>query len=169
MVFITHLHGDHLNGLPGAAEQPLLSSRIRDAPRSALMDREYLDSVFRITSSHLEYELIVTELSPVLSIEDVQYRVEADLLEHRVPSWGFRVMEKDRQGTLDAAKAKSAGRTVRPLLGQLKGGRDVQLPVGASSAAATGAGPDVKGRIVTILGDTVPCPGIQRLAQVRMC
>ena len=26
-------------------------------------------------------------------------------------------------------------------------------------------GPDVKGRIVTILGDTVPCPGIQRLAQ----
>ena len=142
MVFITHLHGDHLNGLPG-----LLSTRSYHPGSGTLRVfgpqgiREYLDSVFRITSSHLEYELIVTELSPGLIYEDEEYRVEADRLDHRVPSWGFRVMEKDRQGTLDAAKARALGVPFGPLLGQLKGGRDVVLPDGSLIAAATCWGP----------------------------
>ncbi|OXM16453.1 ribonuclease Z [Paenibacillus herberti] len=165
-VFITHLHGDHINGLPG-----LLSSRSYHAGSGPLQlfgpqgIKDYIDAVFRLTSSHLDYELIITELEAGVIYEDEELIVEAHPLNHRVPCWGFRIVEKDKPGTLDAAKARELGVPFGPLLGQLKNGRDVMLPDGQLVRSGDVTGPDLRGRIIAILGDTVPCHGVGQLAQ----
>ncbi|MGN7456930.1 ribonuclease Z [Paenibacillus pasadenensis] len=164
-VFITHLHGDHVNGLPG-----LLSSRSYHPGAGPLRLfgptglKAYLEAVFSATYSHLEYELIVTELVEGVVYEEDDYTVEAYPLQHRVPCWGYRLTEKDRPGALDAEKARALGVPFGPLLGQLKNGRDVRLPDGRTVRSSDVTAPDRKGRVITILGDTVPCDNIARLA-----
>lgn len=165
-VFITHLHGDHINGLPG-----LLSTRSYHSGSGQLRlfgpqgIREYLEAVFGLTGTRLDYELIVSELQEGIIYEDDDFSVDAQQLNHRVPCWGFRVAEKDKPGTLDAVKARSLGVPFGPLLGRLKNGEDVVNPAGQLVRSADVTGPELKGRIVTILGDTVPCGGVERLAQ----
>ncbi|CDN43126.1 ribonuclease Z [Paenibacillus sp. P22] len=165
-VFITHMHGDHVNGLPG-----LLSSRSYHPGAGKLRlfgpegIREYVQAVFRLTASHLDYELEITELAPGIVYEDELYAVEADRLDHRVASWGYRIVEKDKPGALDSAKARSLGVPFGPQLGLLKQGQDITLDDGRVIRSSDVLGPALPGRIVTILGDTTPCPAIVRLAK----
>lgn len=58
--------------------------------------------------------------------------VHAAWIPHTIPSFAFLVVEPDRPGKLDAAKAVQLGVPKGPLLGQLKAGRpvEVDLPEG---------------------------------------
>jgi ribonuclease Z len=137
-LFITHLHGDHLFGLPG-----LLSSRGYQGGTSPLTVygppgiKAYLDISLSASQSRIPYKLEIIEHGGGLVFEDDTFKVEAGLLEHRIDSYGYRVTEKDSPGTViraaDVIHAPKRGRIVtilgdtRPCEGTLPLSQDADL------------------------------------------
>ena len=128
-VFITHLHGDHLTGLPGLLGTMTLESR--PAPLDLFGPvglREYLEQMRRLGLVRPHYELRIHEVEgPGLLHEGDGYRVYADDLNHRVRAFGYRLEEHDRPGRFDATRAEALG-VPGPLRGKLLRGEAVTLP-----------------------------------------
>ncbi|MED3624394.1 ribonuclease Z [Neobacillus thermocopriae] len=165
-IFITHLHGDHLYGLPG-----LLSSRSFQGGESEVTVygpkgiKEYIHLSLSISQSYLKYPINVIEIEEGIIFEDDQFIVEAGLLDHGIPSYGYRVVEKDKPGTLLAEKLIAAGVKPGPIFKKIKNGERVVLEDGRVIEPEQFLGPPQKGRIVTILGDTRVCENALKLAK----
>lgn len=164
-IFITHLHGDHVFGLPG-----LLSTRAYDGGVDPVTIygppglQKMVETLFTVSGTHIAYDIHYVETVEGVLFDDGHYRVEAAALEHRVPCFGYRITECDRPGRLDVEKLQAAQVPAGPLYGRLKAGNDIELPDGRTVCAKDVMGPSIRGRIVTILGDTKPCEGAVRLA-----
>lgn len=164
-IFITHLHGDHIYGLPG-----FLSSRSfqgGDSPITVYGPKgieEYIRISLSISQTHLKYELKIVEVQEGIIFEDDGFYVEAKVLEHGVTSYGYRIVEKDRPGKLDTDKLLKYGITPGPIYKEIKEGKEVILEDGTKIPSGEFVGTDIKGRIVTILGDTRFCYNAQALA-----
>ncbi|MGZ7240539.1 ribonuclease Z, partial [Streptococcus pyogenes] len=62
--------------------------------------------------------------------ENDKFTVYAEKLDHTTFCVGFRVMQKDLEGSLDADKLKAAGLPFGPLFGKIKNGENVTLDDG---------------------------------------
>ncbi|TVP92560.1 ribonuclease Z [Alkalibacterium sp.] len=156
-IFITHMHGDHIFGLPG-----LLSSRAFQGGTTPLTIygppgiKQYVKMSMKYSQSHFKYPINFVEFSGEgVIFEDDQFIVSIKKLNHGIPSYGFRIREKDREGELMADELLKAGVPFGPLFGKLKGGEQVTLDDGRVINGKEFIGPSQKGRIVTILGDTL--------------
>ena len=164
-IFITHLHGDHLFGLPG-----LLGSRSFQGGNTPLTIygphgiRRFIEAALQVSDTHLQYPLFIKEITEGIIFEDDQFIVKAKLLDHGITCLGYRIMEKDKPGTLDAARLKEAGVPPGPIYQHLKKGETVTLDDGRKIDGNDFLGPEQKGRIVAILGDTRPCQNAIELA-----
>lgn len=165
-IFITHLHGDHVYGLPG-----LLTSRSNqggDTPLTLFGPpglSEMLEPVLRLSQAHLSYELNVCEVTEGPVYEDERFAVSCAKLDHRIDSYGYRIVEKDKPGKLDAAALRARGVTPGPLFGKIKRGETVVLPDGTTLDGKAYIGEPLPGKIVTILGDTRRCETAVLLAE----
>jgi ribonuclease Z len=164
-IFITHLHGDHIYGLPG-----LLSSRSFQGGESEVVVygpkgiKEYITISLSVSQTYLKYPLKIVEIEEGIIFEDEQFSVEARILEHGIPSYGYRIAEKARPGTLLADKLIEAGVQPGPVFRKIKNGETVTLEDGRVIVPGDFLGPTQKGRIVTILGDTRFCKNSISLA-----
>ena len=165
-IFITHLHGDHLYGLPG-----LLGSRSFQGGQSALTVygpkgiKKYIQVCLQVSDTHLQYPLFIKEIEDGTIFEDNQFRVESKWLDHALPTLGYRVIEKDKPGTLDAKRLMEDNVPPGPIYQRLKKGETVKLEDGRTINGKNYLGPKQKGRIITILGDTRPCENAVSLAK----
>lgn len=165
-IFITHLHGDHIFGLPG-----LLSSRSYqggDTPLTLFGPpgiRTYLETALTLSQTHLAYELKVQEIAGGIVFADDQFEVTAAEVEHRIACFGYRVRERDRPGKLDEARLRADGVPAGPLYGRLKRGEDVALDDGRIVRGADYVGAPIAGRTVVIMGDTRRCAAAVELAR----
>jgi len=164
-VFITHLHGDHVYGLPGLLTS--LSMLGVEAPVDVYGPRglaEVLEVTLRVANAGCTFPLAVHELAPGPVVDDGELAVRCAPLVHGVPCFGFRVEEAPAPGRLDAARAAALGIVAGPDFGTLKGGGDVTLPSGAVVRGADLVAPPQPGRVLAICGDTAPCAGAVELA-----
>jgi len=165
-IFITHLHGDHIYGLPG-----FLSSRSFQGGESKVTIygpkgiKEYVETSLSVSQTYLKFPLQIIEVDDGIVFEDEQFLVEAKLLEHGISSYGYRVVEKDRPGVLLVDKLKETGIQPGPIFKRIKSGERVTLEDGTVLDGKDFTGPDIKGRVVTILGDTRSCEASRQLAQ----
>jgi len=155
-IFITHLHGDHIYGLPG-----LLASRSfqgAETPLAVYGPRgiaSFIETALLVSGTFIKYPLNVIEIDEGnILFENNQYVVTIAQLDHALPSYGFRVQQKDLPGPLLMEKVKQANIPVGPVLQQLKNGVEVRLPDGRVIDGKKFIGPAKQGKIVTILGDT---------------
>ncbi|MRX74366.1 ribonuclease Z [Bacillus lacus] len=164
-IFITHMHGDHIYGLPG-----LLGSRSFQAGEEKLEIygpkgiAEYIESSLRLSRTYVNYPINIHEIEEGLIFEDSQFTVEAKLLEHGIPSYGYRIREKDTAGPLLVDDLQSIGVKPGPLYKKLKEGETVILEDGRILNGRDFLGPEKQGKIVTILGDTRICRKSEELA-----
>jgi ribonuclease Z len=154
-IFITHLHGDHLFGLPG-----LLATRGQggevdriDLYGPAGLD-DYLQAVLRYSHTRLPYEVGVHTVCDGQVHDDGRFAVRCAPLEHRVPAFGYRVSEHDRAGAFDAAQAAALGIPAGPLYGRLKHGERITLPDGRQLEGRALVGPPERGRSLAYCSDT---------------
>jgi ribonuclease Z len=165
-LFITHLHGDHIYGLPG-----LLSSRSFQGGETEVTlygpkgIKQYIEVCLSVSGTYLKYPLQIIEIEEGVVFEDEQFLVEAKLLDHVIPSYGYRIKEKDRPGTLNAEKLTAAGIPPGPVYKKIKKGESVVLEDGRRIEAEEFLGPELKGRIIAILGDTRICDNAYHLAE----
>jgi len=154
-IFITHMHGDHIYGLPG-----LISSRSFQGGETPLTIygpkgiKEFVKISLSVSHTHLTYEIKFVEIENGLIFEDQSFQVIAEKLEHGIDSYGYRVIEKDLPGPLLVEKLKNHGIPPGPIYQKIKKGGDIQLPNGSAINGDDFIGPKQKGRVVTILGDT---------------
>ena len=78
-IFITHLHGDHIFGLPGliGSRSFLGGEEQLDIYGPTGLD-EWLKTTLRVTNTHLNYELIVHEIGEGVVFEDDDYRSNSE-------------------------------------------------------------------------------------------
>lgn len=165
-LFITHLHGDHIYGIPG-----LLTSRGYQGGESPLVVygppgiKSYISAVLNISDARLPYDCEIVEIGEEGALfAEGEYKVSVHKLEHRIDSYGFRIEEKDRIGSLDADKLRKLGVPPGPLYGCLKKGQSVRLDDGTVINGQDFIGPGQRGRTIAILGDTRYCAAAKKLA-----
>ena len=119
-------------GLPG-----LLSSRAfqgGDTPLTIYGPKgikQYVTMSLKLSQSHLRYGIRFVEIEKEGTIfEDEQFLVSTKRLQHDIPSYGFRITEKDTKGELMADELQSIGVPFGPLYGKLKKGETITLEDG---------------------------------------
>ncbi|WP_028399103.1 ribonuclease Z [Ectobacillus panaciterrae] len=166
-IFITHLHGDHIFGLPG-----LLGSRSFQGGETPLTVygpkgiREFIEVTMAVSTTHLKYLIHIVEITEEgVIFEDEQFSVEAARLSHGIECFGYRIVEKDIPGPLLVEKLLALGVKPGPAFKELKNGHAVTLEDGTVLEGKDFVGSPQKGRILTILGDTRYCETSIRLAK----
>ena len=131
--FISHLHGDHYFGLIGLLSTMHLNGRIKPfqifGPEPL---KEILDLQFKYSDTILRYEIefiVTTADVPKMIFENQDMTVETIVLNHRIPTTGFKFTEKKRQRKLLSEKLEADNVPVEyyPLL---KRGLNLELPGG---------------------------------------
>ncbi|KQC46721.1 ribonuclease Z [Geobacillus stearothermophilus] len=165
-IFITHLHGDHLFGLPG-----LLGSRSFQSGETPLTVfgpkgiRAFVETALAVSGTKLRYELNIAEIDEGVIFDDERFSVIAKRLDHGMPSYGFRVVEKDLPGPLLVERLQALGVRPGPIYQEIKQGKTVVLDDGTVIDGREFVGPPQKGRIVAVLGDTRFCEAAIELAR----
>ena len=169
-VFVTHFHGDHLYGLPGLVTTLGLLGRTR--PLTVVGPEGIADIVHGVpglSADWLSFEIHWMELAEgfghAVVYETPGLTVEARPLDHRVFAAGYRLQEKARPGTLDAAAARAAGLTEGRQFARLKRGEPVTLADGTVVRPEGLVGPERPGASFAYCLDTMPCEGARRLAE----
>nr|AIA10966.1 B12 binding domain protein [uncultured bacterium] len=169
-IFITHLHGDHFNGLPGLLSTMGLDRRTRQltlvGPQGM---REYLDTLARLKILFVNYPFEVKEYGSMRELTTVydaaDYTVIAYPLDHRIFDIGYRLQERPRPGRFDLERATALGIPEGPLFGRLQSGKDVQLDDGRVIHPSDVLGSPRSGKAIAYCTDTRPFAGSVELAR----
>lgn len=165
-IFITHMHGDHTFGLMGLIASCGLAGTGQPidiyGPEGL---KEYLQAAAKYSYMNFGSRLNIHTVKPGLIYEDNEFSVSCQLLKHRVPAHGYRIMEKDRPGMFNLDKAKSLGIPPGPVYGKLKQGQVVTLEDGRKINGTDLCGQPEVGRKVVYCTDTVFCDAAVELAQ----
>lgn len=165
-IFITHMHGDHIFGLPGLLASAGLGGTVQSIDIYGPTPlKDYLQSCIATSQTHLAYPLRIHRSQPGLVYEDEDYQVMCQPLKHKVPAFGYRIQEKDRPGRFDVAQAQALGIPPGPLYGVLKAGGQVTLEDGRVIDGKALCGNDRPGRSVVYCTDTIFCDQAVELAQ----
>ena len=170
-VFITHMHGDHVLGLPGLLASLGLAGACTGIDLYGPDPlRDYLEGVLRTTSTRIGYPVRIHKVknaaaSGELVLDDGDLTVRCTSLTHRVPAYAYRVDQKPRAGRFDIEQARALGIPPGPIYAELKKGRTVTLDDGRIIKGTSLCGPERPGASVVYCTDTVFCEAAVELAQ----
>jgi ribonuclease Z len=154
-VFLTHFHADHVLGLPGLLKTYGL--RGRELPLT-VYGPEGLEALFRALGpvvGRLGFDLRLVELAPNAELRRDGYRIGAFAVDHGVRALGYALVEDDRPGRFDEARAEALGVAPGPDFGRLQRGEAVEGAEGPIDPSEV-VGPPRRGRKVVLAGDTTP-------------
>ncbi len=150
-IFITHLHGDHVYGLPGLLAT--LSMNGRERPLTIVGPEglsEHIECVLR--TSHHNPQFPIDVAPPPFRGDG--FTVIATPLDHSIPALGYCVIEDDRPGAFDPQRARDLGIPPGPRWHELQRAGDPRV-----------CGPPRAGRRVAYCTDTRPCASAVELAR----
>ena len=165
-ICISHLHGDHVNGLVGFRQTLALSGReqpldVIGPPRL----RGLIDAARRHVGLRPTYGLEVIESEGGSVIEAEEYTVSCRVLDHGIVTLGYRIEEADRAGRFDVEAARRLGIPAGPLGGRLQRGATVELDDGTSVEPSQVLGSPRPGSTLAYCVDTRPCEAAVELAR----
>ena len=163
-IFITHLHGDHVLGVPGLLQSMTLQRREEPldifGPRGL---RAFLQGVSN-TLGGPAFPVTVHEIGePGVVLEGHSFNVEVCRGDHRLESWAYAIREKPKPGRFHPEKARALGIPEGALWKRLQEGEDVEV-LGRIVKSLDVVDVPRRGRVVIYTGDTRPSEEIVRLA-----
>ena len=165
-IFVSHLHGDHVFGLPGLIHT--LSLLDRRAPLEIYGPpglKAFLSCVRATVGLKPRFELLVREIGEGIILETRDYVLKAAWVEHSVPTLAYALEEKPRPGRFHPEKAVKLGIPKGPLWKQLQLGRPVRAPGGRTIMPEEVLGPPRRGLKIVYSGDTCWSEALVALAR----
>lgn len=164
-IFITHLHADHILGIPGLFETMAFQGR-RDPVTivGPVGTKRVVDLFNQIGYYTLKFPVRVMELEPGDVVEMDGYGVTALKTVHSVPSLGYCLKEDPRPGRFNRPNAIELGVTPGPLFGRLQRGETIEIE-GKIVRSEDVMGPSRPGRKLIYTGDTRPTEEVKSASQ----
>lgn len=151
-VIISHFHADHVLGLGGLIRN-LEANQYNKVlhiygPKGL---EKFFNNIVNSAYYKSSIKIKLIEIKPGIIIDEEKFEIEAFLLEHSVPCFGFRLKEKDRR-KINIEYLSKFGLTQHPLLGELQKGKDIVWE-GKKITVKQGT-KIVKGKIISFIFDT---------------
>jgi ribonuclease Z len=165
-IFVTHMHGDHVLGLPGLLQTMSLLDRTKKLEISGPQGiKAFVEAISQTVRFSLTFPVQVSEIGAGLVCEEKEYKVYATQSDHMNPSLAYALIEKPRPGRFHIEKAKELGVTEGPLWSKLQAGSLVKLPSGRIVKPEMVLGHPRPGRKIVYTGDTGPSENLVKLAE----
>ncbi|MBN1357669.1 ribonuclease Z [Candidatus Bathyarchaeota archaeon] len=157
-IFVSHMHGDHVLGLPGLLQTMALLGRERKlevyGPEGIA---QFLGCVRESLQFGLTFPVEIREVcGNGVVCEEEDYVVEAARSNHVVNGWSFAFVEKPRAGKFYPEKARALDVPEGELWSRLQRGEAVELADGRVVLPEAVVGSLRKGRKIVYSGDTRP-------------
>jgi ribonuclease Z len=165
-VFISHMHGDHVLGLPGLIQTMSLLDRERKleiyGPKGV---EAFVEAVKQAVQFTLTFSIEVFEIENAGKVcEEKEYEMHAVWADHVVPSLAYAFIEKPRTGKFYPEKAKNLGVPEGPLWSRLQHSYTVESPNGRTVKPEDVVGPQRPGRKIVYTGDARPSKSLIEFA-----
>jgi ribonuclease Z len=163
---LSHLHADHLTGVPGmlmlmAQAEPDHPLQIVGLPETT----RYVRATRDLLRFFLGYQINYTELDPNGGeLRGDGYTLQYLPLKHTTPNLGFAYLEDPRPGKFSVENARRLGVPEGPAWGRLQQGETVVVD-GREIHSADVLGPPRRGRKFAYVTDTAPCENAVRLLE----
>ena len=158
-IFISHMHADHVTGLPGLL---MLSSQVdRDEPLYIYGPTrlgEYIDSSRRILDMYINYDIHFIPVEEGAIYENDEFTVNCFMLRHTKICYGYSLVEKQRAGAFSVEAAVAHRLPRGPLWSKLQHGLSVMNEDGLTVTPDMVLGPKRDGRKFTYITDTMYFP-----------
>jgi ribonuclease Z len=151
-VFITHFHADHVLGLPGMLKTYGLQAREVPLRIHGPAGLRRLFEVLAPVIGRLPFEVELEELEAGDELQRDGYVIAAFEVDHGVRALGYALIEAERPGRFDEARAVELGVQPGPDFGRLQQGEAVGEVTPDQVLGEARAG-----RRVVIAGDSAPC------------
>ena len=156
-IFISHMHADHVTGLPGLL---MLSSQVdRDMPLHIYGPpkiQQFVEANRTILDMYINYEIIVHPVTEEgIILEEDDFYVKAFPLQHTKPCFGYTLVEHPRPGEFFPEQAKQLGVPMGPMWAKLQSGDSVTLESGEVIDSSQVMGPERPGRTFSYVTDTL--------------
>jgi ribonuclease Z len=163
-IFISHLHGDHIFGLPGLLTSLSFMGRTREleiiGPKGIA---QFIKSIDRVVKLYSQFSVQIREVRPGRIVNDSEYEVYAAFAKHGVPCLAYAFQEKVKPGRFDPVKARRLGIPEGPLWKKLQTQRNIKIGRRKITSRLV-VGPPRRGVKITYAVDTRPCASVVKLA-----
>ncbi len=157
-IFITHMHGDHVLGLPGLLQTMALMDRKKPVRIFGPVGlSHFLECLKETLQFQLTFDVSVQEVTDDgLLLDEAEYAVTAASSNHAVTSFSYAFTEKPRPGVFHPEKAQALGVPKGEAWGRLQRGDSYRFPDGRVVKREDVTGPIRRGRKIVYTGDTRP-------------
>jgi len=166
-IFVTHLHGDHILGIPGLIQSWSFNGRTEPLSIYCPRGTEHeIESLLSIGGHSPSFRVdVVPVASDAVALETDEYVIRTFKTAHHTTSVGYVLVEADRPGRFDRQKAETELNVPPgPAYGRLHAGESVELDDGRVIDPEQVVGEPRPGRRVVYPGDTRPTDATVRVA-----
>lgn len=164
-LFVSHMHGDHVLGIPGLLQTMSLLGRTERlqifGPKGI---KKFIELFNRTVPYNLAFKLQIDEIEDGLVTKEQEYEVFSAWGKHVIPCLSYAMVEKPRPGRFNVRMAKRLGVPEGPLWKKLQMGESITIK-GRAVTPKRIVGPSRSGSKVVYIADTRPCPSVERLAR----
>ncbi|NGM68808.1 ribonuclease Z [Natronolimnobius sp. AArcel1] len=157
-LFVTHLHGDHVLGIPGLLQTMAFNER--DAPltiHTPQGTQQSLSNLVTALDNRPSFPVHINEVrGGTVAYRADEYEVRVFNTDHDTRSVGYALVEDDRKGRFDREHAEELGVPVGPKFSKLHNGEAVELEDGTIVEPEQVVGEPRPGRTIVYTGDTRP-------------
>ncbi|MBU2634303.1 MAG: ribonuclease Z [Nanoarchaeota archaeon] len=160
-ILITHLHGDHVNGLPGFLQNLYWNQYTKELEIYGPKGLKKL--MFHILSiAGVKLKIKIVEIKEGVFYKSKDFNLECKELSHSCLCYGYNFIENDRR-RMNLTYLKKYGLNKHPLLGELQKGKDIIH--NGKKINVKNATKIIRGKKITLIADTKYCENAVKLAK----
>jgi ribonuclease Z len=164
-IFVSHVHADHVLGLPGLLLRFSLLGRLK--PLNIYGPKELIEYV-KISQSTINlgttFEAAVHAIGPGEIFKEQDLTIRAFEVDHRGFALGYEIAWARSTGRFLPSKAKDLGVPQGPLWKALASGESVELEDGTTVSSKDVTNPSPPPLKIVYSGDTRPCEELRKAA-----
>ncbi|WP_128477104.1 ribonuclease Z [Halorussus pelagicus] len=166
-IFVSHLHGDHVLGLPGLVQT--LDFNDREEALTVYTPagtEDDIDALIHAAGNRPSFPVHVYGVGPdEAAVRRDDYEVRTFRTDHNTNSLGYALIEDERKGRFNREKAEELGVPVGPKFSKLHEGNAVELEDGTVVEPEQVVGDSRPGRRFVYTGDTRPSSTVAEIAE----